>query len=115
MATPDTEDRGHVGSWVVWYALAAGIVYWAIHLSGMAALVPYVCTSGQSVWFHLLSVVTAVPTLHAMLLAWRIARRDEGAGGLPYLGAVAVLVNLTGLVAIVAEWVPVFVIDACAG
>lgn len=114
MSQPSHEPR-HPGSWMSWYALAAGMVYWAIHLAGMAALVPYVCDSGQQPWFHGLSVVTAGLTLHAMLLAWRTWRSGEGEGGLAYVGAVAFFVGLTGLVAILAEWVPVFWIDACAG
>lgn len=113
--TQPAQERRHSGSWVSWYALVAGMVYWAIHLAGMAALAPYVCDSGRHQWFHLLSVATAGLTLHALLLAWRTWRSDEGEGGLSYLGGVAFFVALTGLVAIVAEWVPVFLIDACAG
>lgn len=110
-----TSAHGHERSVSTWYAVAAGIVWWAVHIAGMAALVPYVCDSGQTMWMHLLSVVTAALTVHAMWLGWRTWRGSDADTGMPYVGALAVLVCLTGLVAILAEWVPVFMIDPCAG
>lgn len=110
-----TSAHGHGRLKVTWYALAAGILWWAVHISGMAALVPYSCSSGTTLWLHLLSGATAVLTVHGMWLGWRTWRAGDVAEGLSYVGAVAVLVCLTGLVAILAEWVPVFLIDVCAG
>lgn len=110
-----TSAHGHERLVVTWYAFAAGILWWSVHISGMAALVPYSCSAQTTLWLHLLSVVTALLTVHGMWLGWRTWRSDDVAEGLSYVGAVAVLVGLTGLVAILAEWVPVFMIDLCAG
>lgn len=110
-----TSGHGEKRLKVTWYAFVAGMLWWAVHIAGMAALVPYSCTIGSDVWLHVLSVVTAGLTAHAMWLGWRTWRSDDVGEGLSYVGAVSVFVCLTGFVAILAEWVPVFMIDACAG
>lgn len=96
------------------YALVAGVVFWSIHVTGMAAITPYVCTSGETFWYHVLSVGTAIPTALAFLPGWRLWRTELGTGGLPFLGGLGLLVTAISLLAILAEWVPVFFLDACA-
>ena len=104
------EVRGRL----LWVGVAAGIVLWTIHLTGMAALTPYICHAGDLVWYHVLSAGTLVPTLLAIIPCWRAWRSEGGPGGVQYLGALGILLNLIFALAILAEWVPVFMIDACA-
>lgn len=101
------------GGFPLWYGVSAGIVFWGVHVSGMAAITNYVCLTGQSVWYHALSVGTLVPTFVAFWPAWRHWRSDAGES-YRFLGALAILMNLIFALAIIAEWVPVFVIDPCA-
>lgn len=103
-----------VGGFGVWYGVTAGIAFWAAHVSGMAAITPFVCHSGQYIWYHVLSVATLAPTLAAFLPSWQAWRSDAGLGGLRFLGAMGLLVTAISALAILAEWVPVFVLDACA-
>lgn len=98
----------------LWYGVLAGIVFWGIHIAGMAALTPYICHSGQTVWFHVLTWATLLPTLAAFWPAWTNYRRDVGEGGIPFLGAVGLLVTAASTLAIISEYVPVFILSACA-
>lgn len=111
---PIEEPRQRVGGFGIWYGVTAGIVFWAIHLVSMAAITPYVCHSGRGWWYHVLSVGTLIPTLVAIIPSWAAWRSDEGGGGVPFLGAMGILLSLIFGVAIIAEWVPVFIVDACA-
>lgn len=109
--TPATHEQ--VRGPLLWIGVSAGIALWAVHLNGMAALTPYVCHSGNTIWFHALSVGTLIPTLLAAIPCWRAWRSEGGLGGVQYLGAVGVLLNAIFALAIIAEWVPVFMIDSC--
>lgn len=111
-ARGDTGD-GLGASVGLWYALSGGVLLWMIHLVGSWLFVPYVCDTG-SVWiFHAGTAATFVPTAVGLWLGVRYGR--EGAtSGITLLGWLAVLVNGANLLLIVAEWTPVFFLDACA-
>lgn len=99
---------------LTWMAAAAGIVLWSVHLAGMAALPSWACPVG-AVWpFHALTVGTLVPTAAAVPVCRRVWRAgDEEVGGLAFVGGVGAVLNAIFVVAIVAEWVPVLVLDGC--
>lgn len=107
------EGTARWGGLGLWYGVTAGIAFWSVHVSGMAAITPFVCHSGETVWFHVLTGATLAPTLFAFWPAWRHARADEGAGGLRFMGHVGMLVTAISALAIVAEYVPVFMLGAC--
>lgn len=108
-----TDERIRRGGPALWFAVGAGTVAWLVHVSIMAAFTPYVCHSGRSWWFHALSVGLLVPTVAAFVLSWRSWHRHGTADGIGFVGAVGALLNATMALAIVAEWVPVFLLDAC--
>lgn len=106
-----------VPGWQYPVALSAGILLWMLHLAGGMGLVGISCQIG-SVWpIHLLTVVTAVPTVLAGALGWhvlRTARSARRAHGALLLGWLAIVFNAASLVLILAEAIPLFLLDACA-
>lgn len=103
-------DRSH--PWL-WYAVSAGIVFWIIHLYFMPALQPLACDLQNNFPLHALSIATALPTIAAFYPAWRYYRDGE-TPALQFLGALGLMLNALFLLAILAEWGPVFVINNCA-
>ena len=101
------------GGFRLWFGVSAGTVAWGVHISMMAAFTPYVCRSGQAWWFHALSAGLLVPTAVALVWSWGFWRAHGTDDGVGFLGAVGALLNLTMGLAIIAEWVPAFLLDAC--
>lgn len=102
--------RGH--SFALWFAVGGGIVLWLTHLSASAALAPYACQTGRIWTIHAASVALLIPTAVAAWLGYRFWLRDEEP--VRFLGGMAAIVNLANILAILAEWAPVFLIDPCA-
>lgn len=105
-----------VPTWQLMVALWAGIGLWMVHLVVQMGLNGWACASGQLWPFHLVTIVTAVPTVGAGWLGWRIARRgeqDPHVVAARFLGWLAVVMNVLSLVLIVAEWLPVLAVDPC--
>jgi hypothetical protein len=109
-----TTEHVRTGGPTLWFGLAGGIVAWLAHVSLMAAFTPYICHSGESWWYHALSAGLLAPTTAAFVWSFRHWRANGIHDGVGFLGAVGALVNVTMAVAIIAEWVPVFLLDACA-
>lgn len=110
-----TGDRSALirgSSFALWYAVAGGIVLWLIHLSASAALAPYACGTGRLWTIHAASVALLIPTVVAAWLGYRFWRNEEEP--VSFLGGMAGVVNLANILAILAEWGPVFFIDPCA-
>lgn len=102
---------------VLAYALFGGIFAWMAHLIGQSALVGYVCETGQLWPMHAITAVALVGALHPLYLGWRIAHdvtESPNVQAARLLGWTAVVINVFNAVMIVAEWVPVLFIDACA-
>lgn len=99
-------------SFALWYAVGGGIVLWLMHLSASAALTPYACETGRIWTIHAASVGLLVPAVVAAWLGYRLWRHEEET--VRFLGGMAGIVNLTNILAILAEWAPVFFLDPCA-
>lgn len=115
MADGSTGERSGLirgSSFALWYAVAGGIVLWLIHLSGSAALASYACGTGRLWTIHAASVALLIPTGIAAWLGYRFWRNDEEP--VRFLGGMAAIVNLANILAILAEWAPVFLLDPCA-
>lgn len=113
--TPSVGERSALmrgSSFALWYAVAGGIVLWLVHLSGSAALAPYACGTGRLWTIHLASVVLLIPTIAAAWLGYRFWRNEQEP--VSFLGGIAAIANLANVLAIVAEWVPVFFVNPCA-
>lgn len=114
-----TEGTGaipRVPAWQLMVALWTGIGLWMIHLVVQMGLNGWACATGQAWPFHAITVITAVPTIGAAWLGWRIARRGEQTPHIlaaRFLGWLAVVMNVLSLVLIIAEWLPVLAVGPC--
>lgn len=99
-------------TWTLWLAGLGAIALWQAHIVLMPAVASYRCEDGPTWALHLLTVVLLVPTAGATWFAWRSrgGSRDESGSFLARLMAATALVST---VAILAEWVPVFMIPRC--
>ncbi|MGB6059125.1 MAG: hypothetical protein WBF71_12785 [Microthrixaceae bacterium] len=76
--------RGHsIGSairdfFLVWYAMLAGILLWAIHLVALASLVQLSCNNPGTDWItHTVTAVTLAGTVLAIVLSVRLLRTGK--------------------------------------
>lgn len=93
---------------------------WALHLNLMYFLVQPVCRLGGSWTFHAVSIALLAVTLLTGALAWRMrssgkeqddAKAEASLGA--FIGTFGVAVAALASLAIVAQWMPVFVIGPC--
>jgi hypothetical protein len=99
-------DRGIL----VWFALAAGIAVWIVHLAAFAALVEFVHDNGYFWIFSAGNAIAIAITLVALWLSWLMfhAGSDDEERGTPggrirFLGALGLLVNGINLMLIMLE------------
>ncbi|MGB3410453.1 MAG: hypothetical protein WBA45_04590 [Microthrixaceae bacterium] len=60
---------------LVWYAMLAGILLWAIHLVALSSLVQLACNSPGTEWItHMVTAVTLAGTVLAIVLSVRLLR-----------------------------------------
>lgn len=116
------EGRGqHVA---LGFAVGGGVIAWALHLNIMYFLVQPVCRLGGNWTFHVTSVLLLVVSLAAGWYAWRVWSRERTGGSAPeeldgrgpvlsFLGMFGMAASAVTSLAIVAQWVPVFVIGPC--
>lgn len=100
------------------YALFGGILAWMAHLVAQAALVGHACRTDSLSTIHLATVATVLVTLHALWVGWRLARPrtvSPATQAARLLGWLAVFLNVSSIIVIVAEWAPVFFLDPCVG
>lgn len=103
---------------LVWgWVMLGSIVTWFVHLNLMYFLVQPVCRLGGNWTFHATSLVLLGITLLTGLLGWQMwssARDgDDDVASRRFAGAFgAIAAGMAGL-AIVAQWIPVFVIGPC--
>lgn len=115
--TADSGGTGDLSYAALTFALMGGAAIWLVRLIVNSALVPYACRVGSawSLWLATgLSTLVAVAALAYAWRFWRMADED----GRPvetarWLGALGVLFNVTSIVGIIAETVPVGVLDVC--
>lgn len=121
---PATRERPDLPSGLrLWYAVSAGVFWWALHIVTFASLARWRCLHPGHDWvLHAVTVVTALGTLLAMWWSWQILQAgrdaDEESGdprGLRhFLGMLGLLVGLINLLLIVWEGSYVTFIRACA-
>ncbi len=106
----------------VWYAVLGGVGAWTAHLLFEASFMKYTCNSHGYVWvMHLATAVTALATVAAMVLSWRLLRVSQGsdeaaadAGGrLQFLGYAGLLIGAINLALILLEGVYVVFLHRC--
>lgn len=119
---PDEYFESRRGIAALWFGMFAGPASWYIHLNASYALVRKICETGDVWLLHLTTLVTLLPALAGLVVAWRSWRRlgepDSTVGGgalgrsrFMALGGIA-LSGFFVLVLLVA-WIPDFVIQPC--
>lgn len=94
-----------------WFVISATTVLWLAHLVGMAVAAEADCGGAGPAVLHWLTIGLFVPTALLALVAWRRERAGEDEGFLARLALATAVVNAF---IIVAEWVPVLLLSACA-
>ena len=94
-----------------WVVISATTTLWLAHLVGMAILAGADCGGVGEGPLHWLTVALLVPTL---ALGWASHRRNRAGEDETFLARLAVMVAAVNVFAIVVEWVPVFLLEACA-
>lgn len=102
---------------LVWFALTAGIVAWAAHLTSFSIFVAVARDRGWFWLFHVGNAAAILLTLIALVLSWRMfaaGDADENAGTpggrIRFLGALALLLNAINLLLIVVEGAYIYAI-----
>jgi hypothetical protein len=105
-----------------WLALLAPPLAWALGLVAKYALVPFVCGSGDTIWTHLVSIVTLAVAAGAGVLAWGLyqdaGREWPGESAQPvvrsrFMAALGVLSAALFGIAIVAQWITSAFLNPC--
>jgi hypothetical protein len=119
--TVELEDRSRLWRIAnVWFAVFGGIGAWAVHIIFEASFVRYRCNAGSgSGVMHLVTAVTAIATVVAMALSWRLMHLgdDESAdsqiGRARFLGITGLLIGGINLMLILLEGSYVLFWRAC--
>jgi len=104
-----------------WVAVCTGIAMWTVHLVAGAALAPNACNDNAAYdAINVLTVVTALVTVGAMVVCWRMMRHRDtselaGGGHIRFLGVLGLLANAINLMLILFEGSFVVVIHSCVG
>lgn len=128
------EDRP-LSNWYLVASASLGSLAWLAHIAAMPALVPLACETGRSWPLHLATVLTALVAVVGLIASYRARARvaerrgarsaDDGAQrprrsigrDLLERGAhwstYGVVLNWLFLMLILAEHVPVLMVDAC--
>lgn len=112
---PSTSARG-VNYLVLTFALMGGAAVWLLRLVVNSALVNHSCAIGSTWPLWATTGVTTLVAVWALLLSWRLFHTPEdirAAETARWLGFTAVIFNVTAIVGIVFETVPVAVLDVC--
>jgi hypothetical protein len=96
----------------VWYATLGGVGAWTVHLMYLVSAEHWAHVHHQWAWtLNACTAVTALATIGAMLLAWRLVKvangaNEEGnddAGQLLFLGRLGLLIGAINLALILLE------------
>jgi hypothetical protein len=105
-----------------WLALLAPPLAWALGLVAKYALVPFVCGSGDTIWTHVVSIVTLAVATGAGVLAWGLyqdaGREWPGESAQPvvrsrFMAALGILSAVLFAIAIVAQWITSAFLNPC--
>jgi|ERR1051325_1920973 hypothetical protein len=113
--------RSGFSNFALWFGLLAGATAWAIHLEAEFVLVPTYCKRHASWPLHVVTVVLLGLTFVAWMISmaqWRNSPRTheylEGrADRARFMAVLGTLLNALFFLLILAEWLPVFVVDPC--
>jgi hypothetical protein len=105
-----------------WIAVLAPPLSWAFGLVAKYALVPFICGSSDTIWTHLVSIVTLIVAVAAGLLGWRLygdaGREWPGESAQPvvrsrFMAALGLLSGTLFAIAIAAQWITSAFLNPC--
>jgi hypothetical protein len=105
-----------------WLAVLSGPLSWAFGLVTRYALVPFVCGSGDTIWLHLVSIVTLGVAGMGAAVSLRLYRsaggewpHDTGTpiGRSRFMAALGMLGGVLFALAIVAQWLTSAFLNPC--
>jgi len=111
----DVSARGVKGA-LIWTLVGAPLAALA-NLELLYALVPGMCDSGRAAeagLLHAASAVTILVAALAVVSAWRLAARAEPGSRTRVLARAGLLVSAVFTLVVIAMWIPVWSIGACA-
>ncbi len=107
--------------WRQLFVLLGGPIIWFVHLALSYPLVPHVCATGWTWLLHTITVVTMVIALLTSWVGWSdyrwlrtIEEPDRPTKRARFLARYGIWSGIFWAVVIVAEGLPVFVIDPCS-
>jgi hypothetical protein len=112
----------HQGIVWLWFGMLAPPLAFLLNLQLSYVLVPQACVMGQHLLLHLVPVGTVLLAVGGGVSAWYNWRRTghtwstEAAGVLPrsrFMAATGLLISGLFILAIVAQWLPNFLLNPC--
>jgi hypothetical protein len=98
---------------MIWFAVFGGIAAWLLHLTAGASLVRLACDHHNALYvIHALTVGTALVTLTAMRLSWKLRTAPDEPR--QFLGSLGLLIGATNVVLILLEGSFVLFLHPCA-
>lgn len=125
MATNITEGEavapGGTSNFALWFGMLGGATAWLIHLQAAFVLVPWYCARHQTWPLHLLTIALLGFTFVAGVVSvseWRRSPRaheylEARADRARFMAVLGALLSALFFLVILAQWIPVFVIDPC--
>lgn len=108
-------------TWRLWTGLLAGPLAFAANLQVNYMLVDVACQTGPRIVLHLSPALSALLTLGAGVMAWQ-AWQDLERPAMPeaawvprgkFMAISGVLMSGMFLLVVLAQWIPVFVVNPC--
>lgn len=118
------DARGGGRRFALWFALLAGPVAWAIGLNAAYSLVLVACVRGTTLPLHLVSLSTLLLAGSGGVMGWREWQRvgrsvpsdAPGPGARTrFLAALAAAGSAYFALAILAQWIGIFLLHPCMG
>ncbi len=95
-----------------WLGLVVAPLLFLSNMQVSFMLVPWVCGNGHGWLIHLAHLTTLALIASCGLLAWHGMRRTTG--GQHFISALSALMSGFIGLALIAHWIPNFVLDVCA-
>jgi hypothetical protein len=110
--------------WPLWFGVLGGPLAWTAHLIVCYLLVIPVCQDGGILGLHLISLGLTLIAAATGIVSWRIWRRSldtadvgvHGTGGRrSFMAFYGMLSGILFTASIIVAWIPIFLINPCAG
>lgn len=114
-AAEESDRRDSLSYLALTFALMGGAAVWLVRLIVNTSLVVYSCRISATWPLWIPTAVTTIVAGAALAVSWRFYRTGNGelAGAVSWLGLLGVMFNVTAIIGILFESVPIAVLDVC--